>query len=65
MKKYHYIYKVTLLCGTLAGKYYIGKRSTDSAPENCGYAGSGRIVEDYYAKYGKIKGLTYTIEKIQ
>ena len=59
--QYHYIYKTTLLCGTLAGKYYIGKHTTQAKPENCGYAGSGVIVKDYFKKYGKVKGETYNI----
>lgn len=63
--QYHYIYKTTLLCGTLAGKYYIGKHSTRTKPENCGYAGSGVIVRDYFDKYGKIKGETYNIEILE
>lgn len=63
--KYHYIYKTTLLCGTLAGKYYIGKHSTEQIPEKCSYAGSGVIVRDYFKKYGKIKGETYDIEILE
>lgn len=63
--KYHYIYKTTLLCGTLAGKYYIGKHTTQANPENCGYAGSGVIVKDYFKKYGKAKGETYNIEILE
>ena len=63
--KYHYIYKTTCLCGTLAGKYYIGKRTTEANPYNCGYAGSGTIIKDYFKKYGKVKGETYDIEILE
>lgn len=63
--KYNYIYKITCLCGSLAGHYYIGKHSTDAIPENCGYAGSGKILKDYYSKYGKELGKTYSIEILE
>lgn len=62
---YHYIYKITLLLGSLAGKYYYGKRSKNIIPENDAYAGSGRIVKDYFKKYGKIRGVTYEKEIIE
>lgn len=55
----HYIYEINLLCGSLAGKYYIGKRTTPYNPYTESYAGSGRIIQDYYKKYGKIEGATY------
>ena len=61
--KIHYIYKITLLCGKLAGKYYIGKHSTSNKRD--GYAGSGRIVTDYYKKYGRKKNITYIKEIIE
>ena len=34
-------------------------------PENCGYAGSGKILKDYYSKYGKEKGKTYSFEILE
>lgn len=63
--QYHYIYKTTLLCGSLSGKYYIGKHTTQVNPEKCLYAGSGIIVKDYFKKYGKVKGKTYNIEILE
>lgn len=55
--KFYYTYKITLLKGTLAGKYYYGQHTTSNL--NDGYAGSGRVLKDYYKKYGKIEGITY------
>ena len=63
--KYHYIYKITCLCGSLKDHYYIGKHTTEAIPENCGYAGSGKIINNYFKKYGKIKDKTYTIEILE
>lgn len=68
--QYHYIYKTTLLCGTLSGKYYIGKRSTDSRrnilpEEDVDYTGSGNVVRRYFKKYGKIPGVTHIKEIIE
>lgn len=68
--QYHYIYKTTLLLGSLAGKYYIGKRSTDSRrnvlpEEDVDYAGSGNVVRRYFKKYGKIPGVTHIKEIIE
>jgi len=60
--KFHFIYKTTLLCGHLAGKYYLGKHTgylTD------GYAGSGKILKDYFKKYGKKKNKTYIRELLE
>lgn len=59
-KKYYYIYKIVLLKGSLAGKYYYGQHSTNSLQDN--YAGSGSILKDYYKKYRRIEGITYTKE---
>lgn len=59
-KKYYYIYKIVLLKGSLAGKYYYGQHSTNSLQDN--YAGSGSILKDYYKKYRRIEGVTYTKE---
>lgn len=57
MKQFYYTYKITLLKGSLAGHYYYGQHITDNI--NDGYAGSGRIIRDYYKKYGKVKNETY------
>lgn len=62
MKKFYFIYKITLLKGSLAGHYYFGQHSTYNI--NDGYAGSGRIITDYYKKYGKINHQTYIKEII-
>lgn len=56
---YHYIYEIQPLIGNLKGKYYIGKHTTSANPFNDNYAGSGKILQNYYKKYGKIKGVTY------
>ena len=63
MKKIHYIYKIILLCGKLAGKYYYGKHTTSNPKD--GYAGSGKIVVDYFKKYGRKKNITYIKEIIE
>jgi hypothetical protein len=63
--QYHYIYKITLLLGSLKDCYYYGKHTTQAKPENCGYAGSGVIVTGYFKKYGKEKGVSYTIEIVE
>lgn len=57
---YYTIYKVTLLKGSLAGHYYYGQHRTKNLNDN--YAGSGRIIVDYFKKYGKIKNETFVKE---
>lgn len=57
---YYTIYKVTLLKGSLTGYYYFGQHRTNNINDN--YAGSGKIIRDYYGKYGKIKNETYKKE---
>lgn len=59
---FNYIYKITLLKGTLAGHYYYGLHRTNNL--NDGYAGSGTIIKDYYKHYGKIEHQTYIKEII-
>ena len=61
--KYHYIYKITLLCGSLAGHYYIGKHSTTNLYD--GYTGSGKIVLDYFKKYSAKECITFTKEILE
>lgn len=63
MKKYNYIYKITLLCGSREGQYYLGKHSTYRL--NDGYAGSGIIIREYFKKYGRKEGETYTKEILE
>lgn len=60
-EKKYYIYKITLLCGSLAGHYYIGKKKlkkTEHNPMSDGYYGSGVIVKNYYKKYPFKQGIT-------
>lgn len=59
----YYIYKITLLKGSLKGHYYIGKHKTDKEKDY--YYGSGIIIKDYYKKYGKKKGISFTKEIIE
>lgn len=59
----NYIYRTTCLCGSLKNHYYIGKHTTDNF--NDGYAGSGNIIVEYFEKYGKIEGETYTKEILE
>lgn len=54
---YRYTYKITLLKGNLEGQYYFGQHRTNNLNDN--YAGSGKIVRNYYKKYGAIEGVTY------
>lgn len=67
MKKYHYIYKITCLCGSLAGKYYYGKHSTKDKedPFHDNYYGSGSVLIKYYKKYKPIEGETILKEIIE
>ena len=62
-EKTHYIYKITLLCGSLKNKYYLGKHTTSNWKD--GYVGSGKIVQDYFKKYGRKKNITYKKEIIE
>lgn len=65
MKRYFYIYKITCLCGSFAGKYYIGqKQSNKPFEKDTKYCGSGAKIQRYYKKYGKIEGVTYIKELI-
>lgn len=60
MHKFYYTYKITLLKGSLAGHYYFGQHRTNNL--NDGYAGSGKIIKDYFKHYDKVEGLTYVKE---
>lgn len=62
MKMFYYTYKITLLKGSLAGHYYYGQHRTTKLTDN--YAGSGRIVKNYFKHYDKIEGITYVKEII-
>lgn len=64
---YHYIYKITCLCGSLKDHYYIGKHSTRDISDLSKdyYTGSGKIIKNYFAKYGKIKNITYIKEILE
>ena len=74
-----YIYKITLLRGQHAGKYYIGQRKwrVPVKYQNlniCGalsinssldsYAGSGKFLKDYFKTHTKTPGVTYSKEII-
>lgn len=59
----YYVYKIYLLRGSLAGKYYIGQHRTKNL--NDGYAGSGTILRNYYKAHGCVEGETYNKEIIQ
>ena len=59
---YYYTYKITLLKGSLKDHYYLGQHQTRKLDDK--YAGSGRLLVDYFKKYGKIEGETYVKEII-
>jgi hypothetical protein len=63
--KHYYIYKITFLCGNLAGCYYIGKHITSKNIENDNYFGSGVIPQSYYKKYPPIIGKTIQKEILE
>ena len=77
--KIHYIYKITLLKGSLGNHYYIGKKSSKvpkyvqggniekfvlENPMFDNYSGSGVIPINYFKKYGKLLGETFIKEII-
>ena len=57
---FYYTYKVTLLKGSLAGKYYYGQHRTKNLKD--GYIGSGTMIAAYFKKYPKVEGVTYVRE---
>ena len=64
--KHHYIYKITCLCGSLAGCYYIGKHSTlKPDAELDGYYGGGVIINNYYKKYPPVQNKTIIKEILE
>ena len=64
--KHHYIYKITCLCGNLAGCYYIGKHSTlKEDAELDGYYGGGVIINNYYKKYPPVQNETIIKEILE
>lgn len=64
--RHHYIYKITCLCGSLAGCYYIGKHSTlKEDAELDGYYGGGVVIRNYYKKYPPVLGKTITKEVLE
>lgn len=68
MEKKYYIYKITLLCGSLANHYYYGKhkmKENRHNPLTDGYFGSGTIVKDYFKKYGKTRNVTFIKEIVE
>ena len=54
---FYYTYKVTLLKGSLAGKYYYGQHRTKNLED--GYIGSGTMIRFYFKKYPIVEGVTY------
>ena len=60
MKEY-YIYKIICLCGEWNGKFYIGKHYGDIHDN---YTGCGRLIKEYFKKYGKVLDKTYVKEII-
>ena len=57
---FYYTYKVTLLKGSLAGKYYYGQHRTKKLED--GYIGSGTKIAAYFKTYPKVEGVTYVRE---
>lgn len=60
MKEY-YIYKITCLMDEWNGKFYIGKHYGNI---NDNYTGSGKLIREYFKKYGKVLDKTYVKEII-
>ena len=61
MEHFYYVYKITCLMNEWNGKFYIGKHF-GKIDDN--YTGSGRLIREYFAKYGKVKDVTYIKEII-
>jgi hypothetical protein len=51
------------LCGSLSGHYYIGKHAASNLNDH--YCGSGKILKDYYSKYGRIENETFLKEILE
>ena len=61
MDKFYYVYKITCLMDDWNGKFYIGKHF---GSEDDSYAGSGKLINQYFKQYGKVKDETYVKEII-
>lgn len=61
MEHFYYVYKITCLMDEWNGKFYIGKHF-GKIDDN--YTGSGKLIKEYFAKYGKVKDVTYIKEII-
>ena len=61
MDKFYYVYKITCLMDDWNGKFYIGKHF---GTEDDSYAGSGKLIIQYFKHYGKVKDETYIKEII-
>lgn len=57
---YYYTYKITCLKGRLKNHYYYGQHTSKRKNDN--YVGSGTMLLNYFKKYKKIEGETYTKE---
>jgi group I intron endonuclease len=67
-EKRYYIYKITLLCGSLSNHYYYGmhkRKSLNIDPLDDKYYGSGKIVNNYYEKYPFEQGVTAIKEIVE
>lgn len=58
----YYVYKITCLCDEWNGKFYIGSHTSYKEKDFNSYTGSGRKINEYFNKYPKIEGETYTRE---
>lgn len=62
----YYIYKITFLCGSPEGRYYLGKRKyTGSDVSKDAYTGSGAFPKMYFKYFGKQLGITYIKEILE
>lgn len=62
----YYIYKITFLCGSPEGRYYLGKRKYSREDVNKdSYTGSGAFPKEYFKCYGKIPNVTFIKEILE
>lgn len=60
-----YIYKITCLCGSFKDHYYIGQRRYKGRDVDMDrYTGSGKLIKDYFKKYGFDRTYTKQILEI-